>query len=209
MQGKDPPLAPNLKHVVTRISLENVLSTRRFFFHCLIALSLSSAAPAHADEHPSYENLDSPYCAALGQLHSGFNDDFKSLKDTLYDAGQDLKVWSSKVVLPGAKRCDIWQTDAGITLSCEIASAASGEEGEKIFREHRENIERCLGKDWVRGETALAAPDEGFRFLANNPVTGAKVQLEAKKTGEDAKHSVELALLHEAPPPTAETPPEK
>ena len=45
--------------------------------------------------------------------------------------------------------------------------------------------------------------------MRTNPVTGAKVQLEAKKTGEDAKHSVELALLHEAPPSAAETPPEK
>jgi len=186
------------------------LAKRQIFFPCLFAVSMAAAAnPARAAEYPGYQNLDLPYCTALGQLNDGFNDGFKSLKGTLYDAGQDLKVWSSNVVLPGAKRCDIWQTDTGETLSCELTPASGEEESQRIFQEHRESIGRCLGEGWLKEESVLPGPGQGTRFLTKNSQTGSRIELQVKSAGSEGGYSVEFALSLAPASPVAATPPQE
>jgi len=178
---------------------------RRLLFLGLFAVSLSPAA-VHAGE-PGYIGLNDPYCQALDTLHRGFYSDFKDLKGALYDAGHDLKVWSSNVALPGAKRCDIWQTDAGTTLTCEISMADNGVAGKERLLEERNKIEPCLGPGWSveYGESG----ETGLRFHANNPVTGAGLLLESKKAGDAGSHSLELTLSKPLAPPAGEKPAEK
>ncbi len=178
---------------------------RRFLFLGLFAISFTPAA-VHAGE-PGYTGLNDPYCQALDTLHRGFYNDFKDLKDALYDAGQDLKVWSSKVALPGAKRCDIWQTDAGTTLTCEISVADSGAAGKERLLEERNKIAPCLGPGW---SVEYGEPGEtGLRFHANNPVTGAGLLLESRKAGDAGSHALELTLSMPPKPPAGEEPGKK
>jgi hypothetical protein len=106
---------------------------------------------------------DNSFCSNLQAMIRAGADNFRSLRGAR-DPLADGAGWTSRVSLPGAKECEVWNPEDSPGISCDFSSSASADNLGAQYDEIVGKLEGCL-KGWKKAqETGKKRLVKGISF---------------------------------------------
>jgi len=88
------------------------------------------------------------FCSSLQAMIRAGADSFRSLRGSR-DPDADGTGWASRISLPGATECEVWNVDGSPGISCDFSGSASADRLDAQYDEILEKLESCL-RGWKK-----------------------------------------------------------